>query len=665
MKQSNIILEIDNNSKNLVIAFSGFPGEQGATNNCKFDFASSLQRMNIQSDLMFMKDPHQLFFLKELSCFGDTFEDTVRFLRNKCQNYEKVIMIGPSMGGYAAILFGSILKVTSVFAFGPVTDIEGTINEYENRNDRETFKCLFNPKLKIQKKYNKYKNLRNVISEDVKYIVFSQNSNEDFAHGIHQYENIKDFKNVEQYKKNAVMSIKSGELESMITKVFSSSKKYILAPSHLDHTLLKPLETEIKNNLFFKDCEIDSNIGMPNWSNYVKHTLEKNKEKNLIWMVSDYKFNNFDYPKILKLKDSKNLFIQTKFGANEKCVDKNFMSPDHIEILGNHSIKILDYITTKYPNIKLIFWCLYVRTKVFKSNTIPMNLQYDFIRKRYKNNIIDIECYTDCNEFKEKYIRDNGGHPTTDGIKFIDAMINGKIEKKNKRYNVYDMTGRNYMFEFKLDAWYKEAHSELNLNCEKIDQSFAIYPQRFYKRINLNLKRTIDFIFVGAFSFYRPMQDVGFKNRKWVINFAKQNFTSDSFFVNTTKNRHLSKDWTLLGDFDKTFDENFSFLAPKNLPRDKVNTFDEEYFNKMSSSKFCLCPAGDAMFSMRFYEALMCKTIPVVSKMEETYRSIRESELDYKFYFTDSKKFTYNEEWVHHNYNLFLKHHTLEFYNER
>ena len=50
-----------------------------------------------------------------------------------------------------SILFGSILKVTSVFAFWTVTDIEGTINEYENRNDRETFKCLFNPKLKIRK----------------------------------------------------------------------------------------------------------------------------------------------------------------------------------------------------------------------------------------------------------------------------------------------------------------------------------------------------------------------------------------------------------------------------------------------------------------------------------------------------------------------------------
>jgi len=36
------------------------------------------------------------------------------------------------------------------------------------------------------------------------------------------------------------------------------------------------------------------------------------------------------------------------------------------------------------------------------------------------------------------------------------------------------------------------------------------------------------------------------------------------------------------------------------------------YFEKMCQSKFILCPAGDEPWSFRFYETLMCKSIPIV-----------------------------------------------------
>ena len=45
------------------------------------------------------------------------------------------------------------------------------------------------------------------------------------------------------------------------------------------------------------------------------------------------------------------------------------------------------------------------------------------------------------------------------------------------------------------------------------------------------------------------------------------------------------------------------------------------YFDKLSQSKFGLCPAGGCMYSMRFYECLMCKCIPIVNTVGETYRS--------------------------------------------
>ena len=75
----------------------------------------------------------------------------------------------------------------------------------------------------------------------------------------------------------------------------------------------------------------------------------------------------------------------------------------------------------------------------------------------------------------------------------------------------------------------------------------------------------------------------------------------------------------------------------------------------MCKSKFCLCPAGDAKWSMRFIEAIMCKTIPIVNEVKESYRSEEESKLDYKYYLTSDKEFIFREDWVEHNYNIFLK----------
>ena len=49
------------------------------------------------------------------------------------------------------------------------------------------------------------------------------------------------------------------------------------------------------------------------------------------------------------------------------------------------------------------------------------------------------------------------------------------------------------------------------------------------------------------------------------------------------------------------------------------------YFETMCKSKYCLCPAGDAPWSFRFYEVLMCKSIPIVASWHHTYRTKEES----------------------------------------
>ena len=49
---------------------------------------------------------------------------------------------------------------------------------------------------------------------------------------------------------------------------------------------------------------------------------------------------------------------------------------------------------------------------------------------------------------------------------------------------------------------------------------------------------------------------------------------------------------------------------------------------------------------MRFYEAIMCKAIPIVKSKIETYRSELESKIDYRYYLIDSPKFEYLKDWA-------------------
>ena len=213
-------------------------------------------------------------------------------------------------------------------------------------------------------------------------------------------------------------------------------------------------------------------------------------------------------------------------------------------------------------------------------------------------------------------------------------------------------------FSPKLKMWYIESYEEKNIEVKNknIDYSYALYPKRFYHEIDLTTEKKNDFCFIGSFQ----VDQKTFINRKWILTFIEKHFTNDSYLQFTDKK--TKKKYKTLGNFDKTL-ETIGFV-PKEQPLQNRNYFDKNYFSIMCKSKFCLCPAGDLIYSMRFYEALMCKTIPIVNSIDETFRSKEESLLDYKYYLSSDDSFIYHEDWTEHNYNLFLKYHTLEFLNK-
>ena len=239
---------------------------------------------------------------------------------------------------------------------------------------------------------------------------------------------------------------------------------------------------------------------------------------------------------------------------------------------------------------------------------------------------------------------------------------------------------KNYPFSLKLKMSYMKAYKEINITLPRhlVGQAkdYAIYPKIFYKNIDLNQNKIYDFIFIGSFlCLYTPKKEEttstrkmrrgeeAFLNRKWIIPFIEEKFNDNSYLQFTDKQtkKHIER----MGNYD------YSHIKEGYVPRlrgerrgHKPNYFDKEYFNNLSKSKFCLCPAGEFMWSMRFYEALMCKCIPIVDKIDETFRNEAESKLDYKYYLTSSSEFVYREDWVEHNYKIFIQYHTLHHLTE-
>jgi hypothetical protein len=197
-------------------------------------------------------------------------------------------------------------------------------------------------------------------------------------------------------------------------------KTYIIGPSHIDNCFLEQIQTEIDNETLFKDCILDSYVGIPNWSRNIEtQILEKMNNHNIVWLVSDYKFNNHEYEKVIELEKINELFLETLGFHNN--VRPEMQRHFHMETLGKHSLRVIDHIIKICPNIKLIFWCLYTRSRVNRSS-YPQYLWYNSIKEKYKNNIIDIDAFINPKDF-EMGIQDSGGHPNKKGYELMSRMI--------------------------------------------------------------------------------------------------------------------------------------------------------------------------------------------------------------------------------------------------
>lgn len=73
----------------------------------------------------------------------------------------------------------------------------------------------------------------------------------------------------------------------------------------------------------------------------------------------------------------------------------------------------------------------------------------------------------------------------------------------------------------------------------------------------------------------------------------------------------------------------------------------------MASSNFTLCPTDIFPWSYRFFEAIICKSIPILNDDETVIFSH-----NFKFY-RKSETHIYREDWVEYNIKQFKFYHTL------
>lgn len=199
----------------------------------------------------------------------------------------------------------------------------------------------------------------------------------------------------------------------------------------------------------------------------------------------------------------------------------------------------------------------------------------------------------------------------------------------------------------------KMAYEEEGMALPEIDERkkeiTLLYPKSFLEKVKeLNSKKIHKYNFVGTLYYHNV-----YEYRKWILDFAEKNFTDKCVFqITADPQKHKN-----LGAFDKTGENSDIFVPKETQPSDRAY-FHPYFFQLMKSSQFTLCPAGDAPWSMRFTEAIMCGSIPVLEKAEHSGHNALERKIPYRYYLKDDDH-KFRADWVRYNRELFLRHHTL------
>jgi len=168
------------NSDTLIIIFTGHP--RVISKAIRYDFFNTIENHFNHVNRHYYVDKYENSYHQGIEGLSVNIDETVSYLQNEIKPYKNIVFIGVSSGGYAAILFGSLLNITSVIAFIPQT-------------------------IRIKKNIDeKYRDISPYINKTTKYYIYGDTKISDKLnpHHIHHCDRISHHSNVFITKKHGM-----------------------------------------------------------------------------------------------------------------------------------------------------------------------------------------------------------------------------------------------------------------------------------------------------------------------------------------------------------------------------------------------------------------------------------------------------------------------------
>tara|TARA_R100000306_G_scaffold43425_2_gene41853 strand:- start:2291 stop:3118 length:828 start_codon:yes stop_codon:yes gene_type:complete len=155
-------------------------------------------------------------------------------------------------------------------------------------------------------------------------------------------------------------------------------------------------------------------------------------------------------------------------------------------------------------------------------------------------------------------------------------------------------------------------------------------------------EKEIMFSFVGS---------INYKRKKRIEHWLTSNFNKKYTLSNeSTLYKKTLRKLKYYLRLDYTSKKNYGDLLLWSSSKGRkfpIKAWDSDYFNILLNSKFVLCPSGDFIWTYRFFEAILCGSIPIIEEYCDAYSGFRFFYMD-----DDIKKIRWDEKDALFNYNL-------------
>ncbi len=212
----------DNSGDTLLVLFAGMGWKKSIPTFIFYNFLKEYKNI----DKLFLRDITCRYYLTGLRNITKDLNSTIEFIRNLTskKKYKKIVALGCSAGGYAAILYGHLLKFTNVTVFSPQVVLNNKKTDLigDTYNAPKTCEFLKN-KNPDDEFYQKCLDLKNFIPFDTKInIYYSERANNgaDKKHALYlESENCKVIENSGNNHLLALELRDKGELKEIIDKL--------------------------------------------------------------------------------------------------------------------------------------------------------------------------------------------------------------------------------------------------------------------------------------------------------------------------------------------------------------------------------------------------------------------------------------------------------------